>query len=185
MNILLFSSILLALILLVQYFYSIKLLIVFGITFGFFAIGLNFLFDSCFGASSPIDLKTQNLTEQNLKIYAIIFCEDLENGNVNYTKYDSKLEPKKTSKFCIDNDCGKFWLVAKNEKDEIKYLEEVSNNESKFEFAIRSNDKVEIDKVKIAKELTFKTDKNIRIEKYLLWTNVILILLLVMNLRKN
>ena len=189
MNILIFSSFIIVAILFLQYFYStkkrIKILVLFGIPFGFFALGLNYLFNSCFGASTPINIQTINLTEQNLKIYAIAFWEDYGNGSGNYTNYDTELRPSETSEFCIDNDGGKFWLVAKNDKNEIKYLEEISKNESDFNFKINANKNVEIDKAQIAKELTIQTDKSIEFEKYLVWTNIILIGLLSFILLKN
>jgi hypothetical protein len=162
-----------------------KILTVFGIIIGISVLSLNFLFSSCFGASTPIDIKTQNLTEQNLKIYAIAFWEDFGNGSGNYANYDTELKPNETSKFCIDNDGGKFWLVAKNDKDEIKYLEEISKNESNFNFKITANNNVEIEKAQIAKEITFKTDKSVEFEKYLVWTNIILIGLLILSLFKK
>ena len=189
MNILIFSSFIIVAILFLQYFYStkkrIKILVLFGIPFGFFALGLSYLFNSCFGASTPINIQTINLTEQNLKIYAIAFWEDYGNGSGNYTNYDTELRPSETSEFCIDNDGGKFWLVAKNDKNEIKYLEEISKNESDFNFKINANKNVEIDKAQIAKELTIQTDKSIEFEKYLVWTNIILIGLLSFILLKN
>lgn len=191
MYILNFSTFFLIIILLIRYFSSIenkiglKILMVFGIIFGISLLGLNSLFSSCFGASTPIDIKTQNLTEQNLKIYAIAFGEDYGNGSGNYTNYNTELIPNKTSEFCIDNDGGKFWLVAKNEKDEIKYLEVISKNEINFNFKITANNNVEIEKAQIAKELTFKTDKSVEFEKYLVWTNILLIGLLILSLIKK
>ncbi len=189
MGILIFSSFIIVVILLLKYFYStrkgIKLLMIFGIIVGLFALGLNYIFNSCFGASTPIDIKTKNFTEQNLKIYAIAFWEDYNNGIGNYTNYDTELRPNETSEFCIDNDGRKFWLVAKNNKNEIKYLEVTSKNKSNFNFKITANNNVEMEKAQVAKELTFKTDKSVEFEKYLLWTNIILIGLLAFNIVKN
>lgn len=158
---------------------------IFGITVGFISLGLNHLFNSCFGASTPVDIKTKNLTEQNLKIYAIAFWEDYGNGSGNYTNYDTELRPNETSEFCIDNDGEKFWLVAKNNNNEIKFLKEISKNESKFNFLITSNFKVEIEKAQIATELTLKTDKSLELEKFLVWLNIILIGLLIFRLLKK
>ncbi|MDD3005414.1 hypothetical protein [Flavobacterium sp.] len=109
--------------------------------------------------------------------------EDYGNGSGNYVNYDSELEPNETSEFCIDSDGGKFWIVAKNEKNEIVYLEETENK--KTEFRINVNQNAEIDKVQIAKELTFKKDKSVELEMYLVWTNIILIVLLGIRLIKK
>lgn len=189
MNILIFSSFIIFAILLLQYFYAtkkgIKLLAVFGVFVGFFALGLNHLFNSCFGASTPIDIKTKNLTEQNLKIYAIAFWDNSWSGNGNFVNYDTELKPNKSSEFCIDNDNGKFWLVAKNNNNEIKYLQEITDNKSKYNFKIDLNNEIEIEKAQIAKELTFKKDKGVELEKYLILTNIILIGLLIFGIKKK
>lgn len=191
MNILIFSSLLNAIILFLRYYKisriekEIKFFTFLGIVVGICVLGLNYISDSCFGASTPIDIYTENKTEQNLRIYAIVFWNNSWNENGNYVNYDTKLKPNETSKFCIDNDAGKFWLVAKNNKGEIKYLKEISKNESNFKFRITSNKNVEIKKAQIAAELTFKTDKDLQLKKYLVWVNITLIGLLIFKLSKN
>jgi hypothetical protein len=162
---------------------SLKLLIYFGIFIVFSSLGLNHLFSACFGASTPIDITTQNITNQNLRIYAIAFWDDYGNGSGNYVNYDSELEPNETSEFCIDSDGGKFWIVAKNNENKIVYLEETENK--KTDFKINVNQKAELDKNQIAKELTIKKDKSVALENYLILTNIILILLLGIGLIKN
>ena len=110
MDVLFFSILLNIIVLLIVYFSSnekknnLKILIYFGIFIGFFSLCTTYLFDSCFGASTPIDVKTQNLTNQNLKIYTISFWDNYGNGIGNYVNYDSELEPNETFEFCIDND---------------------------------------------------------------------------------
>ena len=191
MSILFFSIFLIIVILLIKYFSStnkritLKLLTYFGIIIGMTSLGCNFLFSSCFGASTPIDIKTQNLTEQNLKIYAIAFWQDYGSGTGSYVHYISKLKPNETSEFCIDNDGGKFWLVAKNMKNEITYIRESFDSASNFNFKIITNQNIKIQKILLAKELTFKTDKSRESEQYLLWTNIILIGILAISLFKK
>jgi len=183
MNILFFSILLNIIILLFIYFSSkqqknsLKQFIYFGLFIGFTSLGLNFLFGSCFGASTPIDIKTQNFTEQNLRIYAIAFWEDY--GSENYVNYNSELKPNETSEFCIDSDGGKFWVVAKNIENEIVYIEETENKKTNFK--ITSNQNTNFTKFEIAKKLTFKKDKSLELEKYLVWTNIVLIALLLLN----
>jgi len=181
MNILFFSIFLNIIILLTRYFSStekrigLKLLTFFGIIVGITSVGFNFLFSSCFGASTPIDIKTKNLTEQNLKIYAITFWNNYGNGGGNYVNFNTELKPNETSEFCIENDGGKFWVVAKNMKNEIKYIKEPLNNETDFNFKIIIDENIEIEKVQIAKELILQTDKSNEFEKFLVWINIILI----------
>ena len=186
MNILIFSIFLISTILLVIYFWNankrkdLKLLIIFGLFIGIVSVIICKFKNHCFGASTPIDIKTQNLTKQNLKIYAITFWEDYGNGNGNYVTYNSELQPNETSEFCIDSDGGKFWLIAKNEQNNIVYLEETQNE--KVEFKITDIQTKETEKTKLAKYLTFKTDQSINLEKNLLWVNLVLIGILVLNL---
>lgn len=188
MNILFFSIFLNIILLLIVYFSSIekknnlKILIYFGIFIGFSSLSITYLFDSCFGASTPINVKTQNVTNQNLKIYTISFWDNYGNGIGNYVNYDSELEPNETFEFCMDNDGGKFWLIAKNKQNEIIYLKESTKAENDFICNIEPNQTVEIEKTKIAQELTFKADKNLELEKYLVWFNIILISSLIIKL---
>ena len=187
MNILIFSIFLNIIVLLFNYFLpkekknKFKLLTYFGIFIGISALSFNFLFKSCFGASTPIDIKTENLTNQNLKIYGITYFEDYGNGN--YVEYDTELGPNETSEFCIDSDGGKFWVVAKNTENEIVYLEESENK--KTDFKIIENHNIRVAEIETAKELTFKKDKSIEFEKYLIWTNIFQIVLLLLNFFKK
>ncbi len=189
MNILIFSIFLNIIILVIIYFSSkeknnsLKIVHYFGIFIGITCLSFNFLFKSCFGASTPIDIKTENLTKQNLKIYGIAFFEDYGNGSGNYVEYSAELKPNETSEFCLDSDGGKFWVVATNIKNEIVYLEETENKKTNFKIIANQNTK--FIEGEIAKELTFKKDKSLEFEKYLVWTNIILIILLVFNCCKK
>ena len=151
----------------------------FGIFIGISSLSFNFIFKDCFGASTPIDIKTENLTKQNLKIYGIAFFEDYGNGSGNFVEYNTELEPDETSKFCLDSDGGKFWIVAKNKENEIVYLEETENKKTDFKINVKQN--AEIDKIQIAKQLIFKKDKSVELETYLVWTNIFLVVLLLLN----
>ncbi len=189
MNILIFSIFLNIIILSVVYFStkeknnSFKIITYFGIFIGITSLSFNLFFKYCFGASTPIDIKTENLTKQNLKIYGIAFFEDYGNGTGNYVEYNTELKPNEISEFCIDSDGGKFWVVAKNRENEIVYLEETENKKTNFKIIANQNTKFK--ESEIAKELTFKKDKSVEFEKYLIWTNIILIILLLLNCCKK
>ena len=186
MNILIFSIFLISTILLVIYFWKadkrkeLKILIIFGLFIGIVSVFLCKFKNQCFGASTPIDIETQNLTEQNLKIYTISFWEDYGNGTGNNVNYNTELQPNETSEFCIDSDGGKFWLIAKNEQNKIVFIEETQNEKVKFEITEIHN--LETEKIKLAEYLTFKTAQSISLEKNLLWVNIVLIGILALNL---
>mgnify|MGYP005850329977 CR=1 FL=1 len=189
MSILFFSIFLNIIILAFIYFSSkeknnrLKLITYFGIFIGISSLCFNFLLKSCFGASTPIDIKTENLTKQNLRIYAVAFWDDYGNGSGNYVEYNTELKSNETSEFCIDSDGEKFWIVAKNRENEIVYLEETENKKTNFKIIENQNTKFK--ESEIAKELTFKKDKSVEFENYLIWTNIILIILLVLNCFKK
>ena len=92
------------------------------------------------------------------------------------------MQPNETSEFCIDSDGGKFWLIAKNEQNKIVFIEETQNEKVKFE--ITKIHHLETEKMKLAEYLTFKTAQNIRLEKDLIWVNIVLIGILALNLIK-
>ena len=162
-----------------------KILVVFGIIIGLLAIGLNSLFDDAFGASTPVNVRTENLTDKTLKIYAIAFWSNNWNGTGNFVTYDTELEPNKKSDFWFENDgTSEFWIVAKSENNGIHYLNVFTEKESQFDLKITENQNIDQSKLQIAKELTFKTDKNEQIEKFAFLVNIILIGLLILSLIK-
>ena len=164
---------------------GLKILVGFGILIGILALGLNSLFDDSFGASTPVNIRTENLTDKNLKIYAIIFWDNNWNGTGNYVNYDTELKPNESSDFWFENDgTTEFWIVAKNKNNGIDYLSVITEQESEFDLKITENQNIDQSKVQIAKELTIKTDKNEQMERFAFWTNIILIGFLILSLIK-
>src|SRR5690606_23217899 len=190
MPLLLYSAIFLLIILLMKLFVDKKrncgfiILVIFGILIGLSSLGLNHLFGNAFGASTPVNVRTENLTEKNLKIYTIIFWDNDWNGKGNYVNYDTELKPNETSDFWFDNDNSHFWLVAKNDNNEIEYLNVVTGIESEFDIKITGKETVESKNAEIAIKLTNETDKNERNKRFAIWANIILIGLLILSLIK-
>ncbi len=190
--ILLFSALLLLLILLTKYLARkkknvvLKILLIFGIIIGLLALGLNSLFDKAFGASTPVNVRTENLTRKNLKIYSIIFWDNSWSGKGNHVNYDTELEPnEKSDDFWFENDgTTEFWIVAKNENNGIEYLNVITEKGVQFDLKIKENQNIDQSKVQIAKELTIKTDENEKMVKFAIWTNIILIGLMILSLLK-
>ncbi|GHC65191.1 hypothetical protein [Ulvibacter litoralis] len=191
MPLLLYSALLLLIVLLINFFVDkkrncgFKILAIFGIIIGLTSLGLNHLFDNAFGASTPVKIRTENLTNKNLKIYAITFWDNEWNGKGNFVYYDTKLKPNGKSDFWIDNDSYNFWLVAKNENNGIEYLNIVTGIQNEFDFKIAKNEIDESKNAGIAKQLTNETDKNEQIESFAVWANIILIGLVILSLIKR
>jgi hypothetical protein len=192
MKILLFTALLLLIIVLINYFVilkrksGLKILLSFGILIGLLALGLNSLFDDSFGASTPVNIRTENLTDKNLKIYAIAIWSNNWNGIGNFVTFDTELKPNKKSAFWFENDgTSEFWVVAKNESNEIEYLNVITGNDNRFDLKITENHNIDQSKVQMAKELTLKTDKKKQIERVAFWINIILIGLLFLSFIKT
>lgn len=191
MTILLFSAFLLLIILLIKLFAckkrnsGLRILVGFGIVIGLSALGLNLLFDDSFGASTPVNVRTENLTDKKLKIYSIAFWSNNWNGTGNYVTYDTELKPNGKSDFWFENDGTiEFWIVAKNRNGGIEYLKVITKLKSEFDFEITETKNINSDKIQIAEELTLKKDKSERMKKYAIWSNIGLIGLLILSLVK-
>ncbi|SRR5690554_5050823 len=190
MPLLLYSASLLLIILLTKYFVDkgrncgFKILVIFGILIGITSIGLNHLFDNAFGASTPVNIRTKNLTDKNLKIYSIKFWDNSWSGKGNFVRYDTELKPnEKSNDFWFENDgTTEFWIVAKNNNDEIEYLNVVTENDGEFDFKITENPNIDSKKKQIARHLTMKNDKDERIKNYAIWANITLMGLLILSL---
>lgn len=191
MTILLFSAFLLLIILLIKLFAckkrnsGLRILVGFGIVIGLSALGLNLLFDDSFGASTPVNVRTENLTDKKLKIYSIAFWSNNWNGTGNYVTYDTELKPNGKSDFWFENDGTiEFWIVAKNRNGGIEYLKVITEQKSEFDFEITETKNINSDKIQIAEELTLKKGKSERMKKYAIWSNIGLIGLLILSLVK-
>lgn len=190
MPIFIYSALFLFIILLIKLWFDkkrscgFKTLAIFGIIIGLALLGLNQLFSKAFGASTPVKIQTENLTDKNLKIYSIIFWDNSWNGKGHFVYYDTELKPnEKSNDFWFDNDgTTEFWVVAKNNHNEIEYLNVVTENDREFDFKIRENQNIDSQKKQIAQLLTMQTDKDERNKSYAIWANIILIGLLTLSL---
>lgn len=191
MMILLFSASILLIFLLIKLLnpskrsIGLKIFVIFGVIIGLIGLGLNSLFDNAFGASTPVNIRAENLTGKNIKIYSIAFWSNSQKGGGNYVTYDKKLKPNEKSDFWFENDgMTEFWIVAKNKKNEIEFLKVITGQETEFDFKIMNNQNIESNKAQIAKELTAKKDKTVQIKNFVFWINVALIGLLISSLIK-
>lgn len=161
-----------------------KIFVVFGVIIGLLTLELNSLFDDAFGASTPVNVRTENVTGKNLKIYSIIFWDNSWSGKGNYVNYDTELKPNEISNdfwFEIDS-TTEFWIVAKDEEGKIEFLKEIPERANQFDFIITRNKDINPKKEQLAQELTYKADKQKQIKRYAIWVNINLIGLLILSL---
>lgn len=178
-NILFFSAILLGVTLLVYCFRKrlnvrLNFFILFAVGVGFMVLSIKLFLPPCFGASSPITVSAKNQSKQLVKIYTISFWENYGNGAGSFTQHVASLHPDQFTTFCLDNDGGRFWIVAKNSQGRIEFLEDVSTPDSRYEFTIEANRNIPTEKLSKAKILLDAYDNTMMWESVLVWVNVVL-----------
>lgn len=141
----------------------------------------------CFAASTPLDISSKNLTDQKLKLYSIVFWENSWNGSGSYVAFDKALSPQESSDFCFEIDgMSEFWIVAKNENDEIIYLKEVTSEpESTMNIRINSRENIDPRKILIARKLTIANDDINQRENILVYINFILLSVTILYIIKK
>lgn len=191
MNILFSSAFIVLLVLLITQFTSskhgktLKVLAVFGIIVGTLSIFYVSFFDSRVSIISPIKIRSENATSQNLKVYAITFAEDQKDTINRKVIFDQEIEPTKLSEFSIDGqNIGKFWLVAKNDQNDIKFLKEVIKDASKVDIKITDEKIQNEEDAQTARELIFSLEINKQVLNFAIWSNIILIVLLIWSFTK-
>ena len=162
---------------------GLKMFVIFGILVGIVALWLDSVIDDAFGASTPVNIRAENLTEKDLEIYVIAFWSNRLNRGSNYVTYDEELKPNETSDFWFENDgTTEFWIVAKTKINDIEYLRVVTEQKSEFDFRITEDTINDINKIQIAKQLIAEKDKSIQVGKFAKWANILLIGLLILSL---
>ena len=164
-----------------------KILIViaaFGITVGLTAIIYVSYSASATKIQSPTEITVQNSTNQILKIYAITFDEDLTDTIKRTVFFDKELSTAKST-FSIENkQLGKFWIVAKNEANQIKFLKSIDQIQAKvFVEVIDGTSISEVD-AQTARELIFDRDIKHQVLTFAVWSNILLIALLLWSIFK-
>jgi len=195
MDILFSSAFLLLILFLVSQFLDSKhyktliKLAVLGIIVGLIAIFYVSFFASSIKIVSPIEINTENATSENLKIYAITFSKDATDTINRNVVFDKELAPATNSSFSIDKDnLGKFWIVAKNDANEIKYLQVADDSRNQIDITItEGQNNIQAD-AQVAREMIFALDINKQVLTFAIWSNVLLIVLLlwsIIKLKKN
>ena len=195
MDILFSSAFLLLILFLVSQFLDSKhyktliKLAVFGIIVGLIAIFYVSFFASTVKIVSPIEINTENATSENLKIYAITFSKDATDTINRNVVFDKELAPATNSSFSIDKDnLGKFWIVAKNDANEIKYLQVADDSRNQIDITITEGQNNIHADAQVAREMIFALDINKQVLTFAIWSNVLLIVLLlwsIIKLKKN
>jgi hypothetical protein len=141
----------------------------------------------CFAASTPTEFSVTNRSNETLYVYQILFSNNNGNRRPDVTG-PTNIGHKKTASMCIETDAMlALWIVAKNSRNEVVYLNELHNEgEMTTEIDIRTQSVVSTNKLFLAKRLTDETDFEMQQENRLVGVNLILMgILLVGVIRRK
>lgn len=134
---------------------------------------------------NPVEITVQNSTNQSLKIYAITFDADLTDTINTTVLLEKELAVAKKTTFPIDNNnLQKFWIVAKNEANEIKFLKSSNKFQPNLIFKITTDDNIDKAEAQTARELIFDRDIKMQVLSFAIWSNILLIALLLWSIFK-
>lgn len=134
---------------------------------------------------NPVEITVQNSTNQSLKIYAIKFDADLTDTINTTVLLEKELAVAKKTTFSIDNkNLQKFWIVAKNEANEIKFLKSSNKFQPNLIFKITTDDNIDKAEAQTARELIFDRDIKMQVLSFAIWSNILLIALLLWSIFK-
>ncbi len=134
---------------------------------------------------NPVEITVQNSTNQSLKIYAIKFDADLTDTINTTVLLEKELAVAKKTTFSIDNkNLQKFWIVAKSEANEIKFLKSSNKFQPNLIFKITTDDNIDKAEAQTARELIFDRDIKMQVLSFAIWSNILLIALLLWSIFK-
>lgn len=134
---------------------------------------------------NPSEITVQNSTNQSLKIYAITFDADLTDSINTTVFFDKELAVARKTAFSIDTkNLQKFWIVAKNEANEIKYLKSFNQFKHQPNFEITNDENIDEAEAQTARELIFDRDIKMQVLSFAIWSNILLIALLLWSIYK-
>ena len=134
---------------------------------------------------NPVEITVQNSTNQSLKIYAIKFDADLTDTINTTVLLEKELAVAKKTTFPIDNNnLQKFWIVAKSEANEIKFLKSSNKFQPNLIFKITTDDNIDKAEAQTARELIFDRDIKMQVLSFAIWSNILLIALLLWSIFK-
>jgi hypothetical protein len=186
MSILVFSAFLMIVILLIRYFYdsskldNLKIVTIFGFCIGTFALIINYwiVSNNCFSASTPISIKTKNLTNEEVKIFVATFWKNEWEENGSHFYYNETLRPNEVSDFCFDNDSGEnFWIIGKT-NDQIIYLNKIKPSKIDSIFVIHPNEKIDFNVIEFINSNVYKTERVFDSKNKIEWLNIVLLMIL-------
>ena len=158
-----------------------------GILIAVVTIGSHFLFDSAFAASTPIHIKVRNQSDQDLKIYSIIFWNNELERKENFVEFHNNLKITLNTDIWFEYDgASYYWIIGKSASGKIEYLQEFNDADSSPIIQMKSLQNIDTKKLSIANSLTEKKGREVRWTKIAILANFLLIgFLVVGKLRRN
>ena len=156
-----------------------------GVLIGLFSILYVSFFQNSRTIANPIRIKTENGSNENLKVYAIAFAKDAADTLSTKVVFDKEMLPSSSSEFSIDkSNTGNFWIVAKNQTNAIRHLSKYSENDSEVVLNISKTASFDETNAQTARELIFAKDINNQVLNFAIWSNIALMIMLIWGFYK-
>ena len=164
---------------------ALQKLAVLGVLIGLLSIIYVLFIASSSTITAPTQILAENRSNENLKIYAITFAKDKTDTLSTKVFFDKELKPSKIAEFSVDrNNNGSLWIVAKNQSNTIKHISKFDDIKDQTLVKISGNESFDKSNAQTARELIFAKDINDQVLTFAIWSNLILMVLLIWGFYK-
>ena len=162
---------------------GLQIVAIFGILVGCIALVMNVLINPTEVAVKPITVQAKNLSNEDLTIYALSFGTDTTSKTNEKVIFEKEVRNTTTESFSVDSEsASEIWIVAKTKSNVIKLVNELNIDEKSADIVVNQDQVVDAEKAQTAREIIFAKDVNQSVKNFSMWSNIVLILLLIWSI---
>ncbi|MGV8992509.1 MAG: hypothetical protein ACOH1O_00275 [Flavobacterium sp.] len=166
-----------------KHYKALKIVAIFGILVGCIALVMNVLINPAEVAVKPITVQAKNLSNEDLTIYALSFGTDTTSKTNEKVIFEKEVRNTTTESFSVDSEsASEIWIVAKTKSNVIKLVNELNIDENSADIVVNQDQVVDAEKAQTAREIIFAKDVNQSVKNFAMWSNIVLILLLIWSI---
>ena len=166
-----------------RHYKALQIVAIFGILVGCIALVMNVLINPTEVAVKPITVQAKNLSNEDLTIYALSFGTDTTSKTNEKVIFEKEVRNSTTESFSVDSEsASEIWIVAKTKSNVIKLVNELNIDEKSADIVVNQDQVVDAEKAQTAREIIFAKDVNQSVKNFAMWSNIVLILLLIWSI---
>ena len=166
-----------------KHYKGLQIIAIFGILVGCIALVMNVLINPTEVAVKPITVQAKNLSNEDLTIYALSFGSDTTSKTNEKVIFEKEVRNTTTESFSVDSEsASEIWIVAKTKSNVIKLVNELNIDEKSADIVVNQDQVVDAEKAQTAREIIFAKDVNQSVKNFSMWSNIVLILLLIWSI---